>query len=36
VLSVRHGGWDNKRSAAALELLSKFYDGKIDLASLRG
>src|SRR5665213_1155293 len=35
-LNTRHGGWDNKRSAAALKLLSKFYDGKIDLASLRG
>jgi hypothetical protein len=33
---VRHGGWDNKRSDAALKLLSKFYEGKIDLAPLRG
>jgi len=35
-LSVRYGGWDEKRAASALALLAKFYDGKIDLASLRG
>jgi 2-methylcitrate dehydratase PrpD len=35
-LNVRHGGWDAARSAAALKLLSKLYDGKFDLASLRG
>jgi 2-methylcitrate dehydratase PrpD len=35
-LNARHGGWDDKRSAAALKLLAKLYDGKIDLASLRG
>src|SRR5450631_2588317 len=35
-LNVRHGGWDDKRSAAALKLLAKLYDGKIDLAPLRG
>jgi 2-methylcitrate dehydratase PrpD len=35
-LSVRHGGWDDRQSAAALNLLAKLYDGKIDLASLRG
>jgi 2-methylcitrate dehydratase PrpD len=34
-LNARHGGWDSTRSAAALKLLSKLYDGKIDLASLR-
>ncbi len=35
-LSVRYGGWDDKRTASALALLAKLYDGKIDLASLRG
>jgi 2-methylcitrate dehydratase PrpD len=35
-LNARHGGWDGARSAAALELLAKLYDGKIDLAALRG
>jgi 2-methylcitrate dehydratase PrpD len=35
-LNARHGGWDDKRSGAALKLLSKFYGGKIELTSLRG
>jgi len=35
-LNARHGGWDDKRSAAALALLSKLYKGTIDLAPLRG
>ncbi len=35
-LNARHGGWDDKRAAAALERLAKLYDGKIDLAFLRG
>jgi 2-methylcitrate dehydratase PrpD len=35
-LNARHGGWDGKRSAAVLKLLAKLYDGKIDLAPLRG
>jgi 2-methylcitrate dehydratase PrpD len=35
-LSVRYGGWDDKRAVSALALLSKLYDGKIDLAALRG
>ncbi len=35
-LNVRHGGWDSARSAAVLKLLSKLYDGKIDLKELRG
>jgi 2-methylcitrate dehydratase PrpD len=34
-LNARHGGWDDKRSAVALKLLVKLYDGKIDLAPLR-
>jgi 2-methylcitrate dehydratase PrpD len=35
-LNVRHGGWDDKRSPEALKFLAKLYDGKIDLAPLRG
>ena len=35
VLNARHGGWDEKRSAAALKLLAGLYDGRIDLSSLR-
>jgi 2-methylcitrate dehydratase PrpD len=35
-LSVRYGGWDDKRAASGLALLAKLYDGKVDLASLRG
>ena len=35
-LNARHGGWDDKRSAAALELLAGLYDRKIDLTGLRG
>jgi len=35
-LNVRHGGWDDKRAAAALKLLGGLYKGKIDLTSLRG
>ena len=36
VLNARHGGWDAKRSGAALELLAKFYEGRFDLSALRG
>lgn len=35
-LNARHGGWDEARSGAALKLLSTLYQGKIDLAPLRG
>ena len=35
-LNARDGGWDDKRSAAALKMLAKLYDGKIDLKELRG
>ena len=35
-LNAGHGGWDDKRSVATLKLLAKLYDGKIDLAPLRG
>ncbi len=34
-LNVRHGGWDEARGAAALRLLTRLYDGKIDLKDLR-
>jgi 2-methylcitrate dehydratase PrpD len=36
ILNVRHGGWDDRRAVAALKQLAKFYEGKIDLAFLRG
>jgi predicted O-methyltransferase YrrM len=36
MLNVRHGGWDDRRAAAALKQLAKFYEGKIDLVFLRG
>jgi 2-methylcitrate dehydratase PrpD len=36
VLNVKHGGWDDARAKAALALLRKLYDGRIDLSSLRG
>ena len=35
-LNVRHGGWDDKRASGALKQLAKLYDGKVDLAFLRG
>ncbi len=35
-LNARHGGWDEARSGAALKLLATLYQGKIDLARLRG
>ncbi len=36
LLNVRHGGWDEKRGAAALKLLAGLYDGKVELQSFRG
>jgi len=36
VLNARHGGWDAARAMAALKQLAKFYQGPIDLRSLRG
>jgi 2-methylcitrate dehydratase PrpD len=36
MLNARHGGWDEKRAAAAIVKLAKLFDGKIDLAFLRG
>jgi len=35
-LNVRYGGWDEKRASAALKQLARFYEGKVDLAFLRG
>lgn len=35
-LNARHGGWDAARSAAALAVLAKLYEGKLNLAPLRG
>jgi len=34
-LNIRHGGWDDARAEAALRLLTRLYDGKIDLKDLR-
>ena len=36
MLNARHGGWDAQRAQAALALLRKLYDGRIDLVPLRG
>ena len=36
MLNARHGGWDEKRAAVAIAKLAKLFDGKIDLAFLRG
>jgi 2-methylcitrate dehydratase PrpD len=36
VLNCRHGGWDAARAKRAIALLRKLYDGRIDLAPLRG
>jgi 2-methylcitrate dehydratase PrpD len=36
MLNARHGGWDEARAKAALTSLAKLYDGKFDLAFLRG
>jgi len=35
-LCARHGGWEARRIAPALELARGLYDGKIDLRALRG
>ncbi len=35
-LCCRHGGWDDARIAAALKLAHTLYDGRVDLAALRG
>jgi 2-methylcitrate dehydratase PrpD len=36
ILNVRHGGWDGRRGDAVLKRLAAMYNGKIDLAPLRG
>jgi 2-methylcitrate dehydratase PrpD len=36
MLNARHGGWDEARARSVLKLLATLYDGKIDLAPLRG
>ena len=36
MLNARHGGWGEKRAQSVLGLLRKLYDGRIDLAPLRG
>ncbi|MEA2976393.1 MAG: hypothetical protein QOF19_1913 [Alphaproteobacteria bacterium] len=36
MLNARHGGWDAKRAKTALDLMRKFYYGRIDLKDLRG
>jgi 2-methylcitrate dehydratase PrpD len=35
-LNVRHGGWDGKRAFGVLKQLTELYEGKVDLAFLRG
>ena len=36
VLNAKYGGWGEARAKAALELLGKLYEGRIDLSALRG
>jgi hypothetical protein len=36
MLNARHGGWDDKRAKAALAMLRKLYDGRVELKELRG
>jgi 2-methylcitrate dehydratase PrpD len=36
LLNARHGGWSEGRAAATLRSLGSFFDGAVDLASLRG
>jgi 2-methylcitrate dehydratase PrpD len=36
MLNARHGGWDDQRATAAMDLMRKLYDGRIDLTALRG
>jgi hypothetical protein len=35
-LNAAHGGWSAAQGDAALKLLAELYNGRIDLASLRG
>src|SRR6266851_1381978 len=36
LLNAQHGGWNKAQSDAALKLLATLYNGRVDLASLRG
>jgi len=36
LLNAQHGGWSNAQSDAVLKLVAALYNGRIDLASLRG
>jgi len=36
MLNARNGGWDDTRAKAALKLMEKFYESRIDLSALRG
>jgi 2-methylcitrate dehydratase PrpD len=36
LLNAKHGGWNDARAAAALELIAGLFDGPVDLAPLRG
>jgi 2-methylcitrate dehydratase PrpD len=36
VLNAKHGGWSEARTKAALGMMRGFYDGRINLAPLRG
>jgi 2-methylcitrate dehydratase PrpD len=35
-LNCRHGGWDDKKTSAALKLAQSLYDDRIELKGLRG
>jgi hypothetical protein len=35
-LCCTHGGWDDAKTAAALKLAATLYQGRINLAALRG
>ena len=34
-LCCRHGGWDEAKTEAALDLAKSLYDGRVDLKRLR-
>ena len=36
LLNAQHGGWSRAQSDAALKLMARLYNGRIDLSSLRG
>jgi 2-methylcitrate dehydratase PrpD len=35
-LNAKHGGWSQEQANAALALMARIYDGKVDLQALRG